>query len=304
MTQHKQMRRSNRSTPRGIAALVAVAFLASSALAYAPPGVPAGAGGYRGGSNNKNHKNNNENKKPSNPASTAQQPAEPAKLDTTALDQAKKDAAAAKTEQQKAQAAVAQARGKLMKGFDTKPEVIEAKTKLGTARAAYDAAASPVLKSLSTRSDYKASQAAMVKADEKVSTLRADTTATPEQRATAAKEALDARNAATKARNDALAGDPKIAQAKTNLDAATADLSKIRSAFEQSISTDPDLAAAQQALDDAKAKTKQADEAVIAARKDIDQQRTARTREMAEQRKVAEQARHQQQQQQSHAQLK
>jgi hypothetical protein len=294
MTQHNDARQSNRLMMfRGLAAVIAVGFIASSVLAV--QGVPAGAGRYGRGGNNNNKNNNNNN--PNNRTPAAQQPAEPAKIDTTALDQAKKDAAAAKAEQQKAQAAVAQARAKLMKDYDTKPEVIEAKKKVETARAAYDAAASPVLKSLSTRSDYKASQDALAKADDKVNTVRADAAATPEQRAAAAKDALDARNASTKVRNDALAADPKIAQAKTELDAATSELNKLKADFEQSISSDPDIATAQQALEDAKAKTKQADEAVATAKKEIDQQRAAHAKEIADQRKAAAQARKQQHQQ-------
>jgi hypothetical protein len=146
MTQHSQIRRSNRM--RGFATFVAVAFVASSALALPTgpgvPGVPS-PGRYRTGNNN--NKNNN-NKNTNNQTPAAQQPSEPTKPDMSALDQAKKDASAAKVEQQKAQAAVAQARAKLMKGFDSKPEVIEAKKKVEEARSAYDAAATPVLKSL------------------------------------------------------------------------------------------------------------------------------------------------------------
>jgi hypothetical protein len=71
----------------------------------------------------------------------------------------------------------------------------------------------------------------------------------------------------------------------------------MRADFEQSSSTDPDVAAAQQALEDAKAKTKQADEAVVQARKDIESQRAARSKELADRRKAAEDAKKQQQQQ-------
>src|SRR5690349_20066240 len=128
MTQPTQTRKSNRLACRGLVTLFAVAFVASTALAV--PGVPSGATKYRGGNNNKNNNNNNNQNNPNNPNTQTPAPAaEPQKIDTTAYDQARKDATAAKTEVQKAQAAVAAARAKLMKSFDTKPEVIEAKKK-------------------------------------------------------------------------------------------------------------------------------------------------------------------------------
>jgi hypothetical protein len=142
MTKHEVSRRSSRL--RGFSAFVALTFVASTVLAVSgAPSVPS-PGKYRGANNNNGNNKKNNNPNDQTPAQTSA--AEPAKIDSTALDQAKKDAAAARVEQQKAQAAVSQARARLMKDLDAKPELQEAKKKVDAARAAYDTASEPALK--------------------------------------------------------------------------------------------------------------------------------------------------------------
>jgi hypothetical protein len=110
----------------------------------------------------------------------------------------------------------------------------------------------------------------------------------------------DARNALSQARTDAIGGNAQVAQAKSELDETTAALNQLRTDFEKSIADDPDLAAAKKALDDAKAKTKDADDKLAAAQKDVQTQKQARETALAEQRKLdreaAQQARQQKQQ--------
>ena len=79
---------------------------------------------------------------------------------------------------------------------------------------------------------------------------------------------------------------PKVASTKKNYDAAAETLAKLRSEFEKSISGDADLVAAQKALEEAKAKSKEADDKVADATKDLAKQKAARETALAEQRKV------------------
>ena len=221
-------------------------------------------------------------------------------VDTKALEEAKKDDAAARADEKKALVAVSAAHGKLMKGFDTKPETVEANKKIVAAKQAYDAAAAPLLKALEGKPEYKAEQEAVVKADQDVTAVRANPEATAQQRMDAAKKALDARNEVSQARTRALAGNAEVAKAKSDLDEATAALNKLRADFETSIADDPDLAAAKKALDDAKARTKDADDKLASAQKDVQTQKQAHDTAVAEQRKLdreaAQQARQQKQQ--------
>jgi hypothetical protein len=200
-----------RSLPLVAAALLGLSLVVAPATAQTVT--------QRGIQSGNNTRNQNQN-----PPPMQRQPVNVPAVDTAALDQAKKDDAAAKADEKKALAAVSAAHGKLMKGFDGKPEVVEANKKIAAAKEAYAAASAPLLKALEATPEYKAKQQAVVTADQDVTTFRADPNATPQQRMDAAKKALEARNAVSQARTDAVAGNAEVSKAKSDLDGATAAL--------------------------------------------------------------------------------
>jgi colicin import membrane protein len=177
-------------------------------------------------------------------------------------------------------------RARLSKSFDTKPEVVEATKRMSTAKARYDAAAAPVVKSVESSAAYKSDVAAAGKADQEVASLRGNTEATPRQRMDAAKQALEARNALSQSRNDALAADPKASAAKTEYDEATAALNKLKAELEDTVKDDDELASAKEALDDAKAKTQEAEGGLAEANKELAAQNAKRQAAMDEQRRI------------------
>jgi hypothetical protein len=207
-------------------------------------------------------------------------------VNMTGLTDAKKEAAATHANEKKALNAVNQIRGKLMKAADAKPEIVEATKAAAAAKTAYDAATAPVVGTLDQRADYKALQAAVVKADQEIATLKADKEATPETRVAAAAKAKESRNGVSEMRTEALAADPKITAAKQKYEEAAEVVTKLRSDFQKSISDDPDLVAALKSLDEAKTKSKEADQKVANANADIGKQKQARETAMAEQRKL------------------
>jgi hypothetical protein len=234
-------------------------------------------------SGTKSGQNNNRNT--NNQLPPKQQVTIPA-IDSSGLTAAKKDATAAKADERKAQNAYNQLRAKLEKGFDDKPEYAAAAKKVASTKAAYDAAAAPILKSLQSSPDYQAALNKSKEADDATTAMKANKDATPQQRLDAAKASLEARNAVTKLKTDALAKDVKVKAAKSDYDAANAELTKLRKDFDDSIKDNADLAAAKQAWDDAKAKTKTADDKVAEANKNVADQRAAREAAVAEQKKI------------------
>ena len=256
-----------------------VAFVAAL---LASLGLSANALGYGKQNQQQQNRNNNTQKNDMPPKQTVAIPT----VDASGVAAAKKEVAAAKAEEKKALNALNQVRSKLMKGFDTKPEVAEAAKRVATTKAAYDAAAAPVVKSVESSASYKSGVATASKAEAQVAALRGNTEATPKQRMDAARQALDARNALTQTRADALASDAKVAAAKKDYDEATAALAKIRQELEASIQDDAELASAEQALEDAKAKTKEADEKVAAANKELAAQNAKRLAAIDEQRRI------------------
>ena len=203
-------------------------------------------------------------------------------VDAKPVADAQKALAADKAELAKATDKLCLVAGKLKAVWEAKPEVAAAIHAADAARIAYDAASAPVLASLETRSDYKAAQAAKDAAEKRVEAARTgDSTSsdsssadssgstTPDSVATAATDALVARNALTQIRVDALAGDPKAAAAKQTLTAAADKLNAMRAEFDESIKKDPAWASARKEVDDAQAKVNTETAALAAASKKV-----------------------------------
>lgn len=207
-------------------------------------------------------------------------------IDSSGLNAAKKEVAAARADEKKAQNAYNQLHAKLEKGLDDKPEFVEATKKVTLAKAAYDKAAAPILKSLESSADYQAALNKTKAADDAMTAMKANNDATPQQRLDAAKLSLDARNAVTKLKTDALGKDAKVNAAKADYEAANAEVTRLHKEFDESIKDNPDLAAAKQAWDDAKTKTTDADDKLVDANKNIADQRAAREAAFAEQKKL------------------
>jgi hypothetical protein len=198
-------------------------------------------------------------------------------VDTKPVTDAQKALAADRAELSKATEQLGLVVGKLKAAWEAKPEVAAAIHAADAARIAYDAAGAPVLANLETRSDYKAAQAAKEAAEKRVDAARSgestgsDSSAADsngsgsgDSVATAATDALVARNALTQMRVDALAGDPKAAAAKQTLTAAADKLNAMRAEFDESIKKDPAWVSARKGADDAQAKVN-ADTAALAA---------------------------------------
>lgn len=270
-------------SPKTGQTLVAVTLslaLAGSALGYGKPG--ATNTNKQQGNNRNTQTNNQQQQQPLPPKQQVTIP----NIDTTGLDAAKKDEAAAKAEEKKALNEVNQVHAKLTKGFETKPEVVEATQAASKAKAAYDAVATPIAKSVESSTGYKTQLAAVTLADKHVDEVKAKPDTTPQQRMDAAKAALEAHNALTQMKTEALTADPKVAAAKKDYEAASQALAKVRQDLDATVKDDPDLVAAKKALDDAKAKTKEADDKVAAATKDIADQKAKRQAALDQQKKI------------------
>ncbi len=207
-------------------------------------------------------------------------------LDPSAVEVAKAEDATAHTELTKAQTALSEITRKFQETFNARPDVVEATTKVASAKSAYDAAAAPVLAALTSSADYQTARATADEAKQNVETVKADASATPEMRMTAAKEALTAKDALTKMRATALTSNSKASAARTDLTTQTQALAALHQQYDDSLKQDPDYASARSAFDDAKAKATAADQKLADAKTAYARAVAARNAAIAEQRKL------------------
>lgn len=207
-------------------------------------------------------------------------------VDSSAVDVAKAEDAAAHTELTKAQTALSEITKKFQDTFNARPDVVEATSKVASSKAAYDAAAAPVLAALTSSADYQTARATADEAKQNVETVKTDPSATPEMRMTAAKEALTAKDTLTKMRAAALASDSKASAARTDLTTQTQALTALHQQYDDSLKQDPDYASAKSAFDDAKAKATAADQKLADTKTAYARAVAARNAAIAEQRKL------------------
>lgn len=160
---------------------------------------------------------------------------------------------AAEGEVQKAQKQLDDAKAKVKAKFETTPEFSQAADAAKKAQADYDAAKEPVLKAVHEKPEYQAAQDEVKKAEAQVNGLR-DGKASPDVVTTAANAVVEKRKVATKMETDALEADPKVSDAKKQLEEAAAKLAELRKKEDLAMQTDPEYVAAKKQFDDAQSK--------------------------------------------------
>lgn len=257
--------------------LAASILLCTSAISR---GAPPNGGGPGGANSNNGGPNGGPNGAPPPPPATPIPP-----VDTSGVDQAKSDDAAAHAELIKAERALGEVTKKYQDSFNARSDVIEATGKVSSAKSAYDAAAAPVLATLTSSADYQTARATANEARQSLDNVKADASSTPDVRMNAAKEALAAKDALTKMQTAALASDSKVSAAKTELTTTTQALANLRQQYDDSLKQDSDYVSAKSAFDDAKAKATDADQKLAAAKSAYARAVAERNAALAEQRR-------------------
>jgi hypothetical protein len=211
-------------------------------------------------------------------------------VNLSALTSARSEARAAHTELTQAQSALAQIARTKQDEFDSRPEVAELVKSVAADKAKYDQLAAPVLKSLTTQPSYQSAQTLAADARKNVETLRTQPGAAAQSRLSAAQTALAARDALTKMETEALSADAQVAAARQEYAQAAASLAAMRAQFEVATKQDADYIQARRNLDDARAKTTEADAKLADVQKELADQKAARAAALAAMRDQMRQA--------------
>jgi len=152
----------------------------------------------------------------------------------------------------KASAAVDAAEKKARELFESGADWKAVTDNYNRAHDAYHMAAANVTAALKTRPDYVAALAAKTKAEDDLDALRNTGTATSDQIAAGADNAMNARTAVTQLEMTATSADPTVVDAKAKLAAAVATLADEHKKEDLAVAADPDWQAAKKDLDDAR----------------------------------------------------
>jgi hypothetical protein len=202
-------------------------------------------------------------------------------LDNASLSTARSEARAARTELTQAQSALTQLARAKQDEFDSRAEVVELIKSVSADKARYDQLAAPVLATLAGKPGYQAAQSLAAEARHKVETLRTQSSATAQERLTAAQAALAARDAVTKMESEALSADEQVSAARQEYAQAAASLAGLRAQFEVAMKADPDYLHARKSLEDARAKATEADAKLADVQRDYAERKAARAAAMA-----------------------
>ena len=167
--------------------------------------------------------------------------------------------------ERQASAVVNEVKKKLEDQFDVKPEYVKAKADLTTAQAAYTAAHKAVIDNLQSDPIYQAAVAAHSAAHDEVKNAQADGV-TGQEMMDKAEAELNAGQAVTKLEIDALANDPTLKEAKTNLDSAKAVVNQLDQQFQLTLATNVEYQWAKGDFDKARINRQMNDEKLDAAR--------------------------------------
>jgi hypothetical protein len=184
-----------------------------------------------------------------------------------AVYQAKKRVTEAENQLRQARAGLVIEAERLMKASEQTPQWQKAAGALKDAQGRHAQAVRAAKAALASNADYKAAIAERNKCVEKREALRHDPTATPEQRTDAAIGVLSASSAVSKLEQRALADDPAVAQAQSNVDQSQFVMDELRKAAALSASKDPAYQSAKQRVDAAAAQVNQANQQVAEAKK-------------------------------------
>ena len=189
--------------------------------------------------------------------------------DTTQLNSLTADAAKARAELKKAQAALQTASHKFESEIDSKPEVQAALKEFKSAQDAYQTANATATQSLKNNPDYQKSLVDAREARAKVDALRSDATATPTERYAAATASLAANKAVTAFESGATTKDPRVAESRKRLTAANDALRKAREAFSGIMHDDPTWQAANSDVEQKQKDVAAADSKLADAKKSV-----------------------------------
>ena len=191
-------------------------------------------------------------KKHKNQNSAATQPAP----QTTDQDQSQSPAA----DQTQQPDALAQAEAnlnavvrRLTAAFESSDKFKSALSDLDQAQNDYDESVRPVVAALAKNADYQTATQQSDDAEKAIAAARQSPDTSPDSMSQLIQQAMQARMAAAKIKNDALAADPTVQSSKAKLTTAGAALRDLRQQFLTSMKSDPDYVAALQAVNQAKA---------------------------------------------------
>ena len=184
----------------------------------------------------------------------------------TGAQDARKRLTDAQKELTKAQAALTAATAKVKAEFQKSDDWTKAQGEVKQAQQDLEAARKAVSESLKAKPEYQKALAEKKKADDEKEALRAEGAST-EKIMDAATRALAANAAVVKLETDAVAADPKAAEAKKRLADATAIFTALQKQLELSLKTNPDLEQPRKDVETATERVKQAAKDLAEARK-------------------------------------
>lgn len=153
----------------------------------------------------------------------------------------------------KAQLALTQVERRLWAEFVKQDDYVKAKGALSAAQDNYDAAYKAMVTKLGDKPEYAAATQDQQAAEAALSAARKDPATSQDMIADLAVKARDARAAAHKLEGEAAEKDETLKDAKAKIAEAKSAVDALRKGFMDSLKSNPDYIAAQQAVDEAKA---------------------------------------------------
>lgn len=184
------------------------------------------------------------------------------------LSEQKKRLSEARSAVTKGKVAVTLAARKIQHEFEATPEWKQADAASKQAEARYAAAVRVARASLNNNPAYKQAMDERAKRETELNALKTAEERDPQAIAAASVALLKAVETTSRLDQEALAADPKVAEAKAGLDAAAADMNELRKAEVQRVKDSPEFQAAREQLQQASAAYDQASGELNQARKD------------------------------------
>ena len=174
------------------------------------------------------------------------------------MAEARKNVLEAQQELAKAQQALKDLRARLLPGFEASPHWQDATMRRKEAQAAYEAAANPITEQVRSSGTHKKAAADHAAAEKQLQELRAKQDFASDDFTRATERLMTSRNVMLQLEQDALAGSAEVAAAKSSLEQAESDLTRLREEFEQLVESHADYEAGQQELANAEKRLEEA----------------------------------------------
>lgn len=198
---------------------------------------------------------------------SAQQINIPPPVDRSGSQKAAADMKAAEAEMQKASVAMSAAQAAARKEAESSANWKAAAEALKTAQTEYDAVRKPVFDALKAKPEYQKAKAEKEKADAERDAIINSDTSTPDQRINAATSVMTAGAVVSRMESDAMAAEPKCAEAKAKLTAASQAVEQLEKEFKESVKNNPNFTTARTNHDAAKQRLDQARQHLAQCRK-------------------------------------